>query len=312
MRYLLICLTLLSGLVGCGDNTPAEQNGLHIATSLPPHGWLIQQIAGEEAEVVVTLPPGSSPATYQPSDQQVSTLMKCAVYFRAGVPFEHGGWFQAIRVGSDLEILDLRKGISLRSIEAHHHEGEEAHEEHEDEAHHHEDEGHDEHAHDDEQDPHTWLSPENLIVQATLIRDTLIRLDPERASAYNTRYDTLVEKLHALDAELKTELEPLRGSTFFVFHPSWGYFADRYGLHQVAIEIAGKDPSDRELTELQKQARDLGIRCVFVQPQITGRSAMAVAEAIQGEVAILDPLEPDIIRNLNTVAKQLIATAPSD
>ena len=85
----------------------------------------------------------------------------------------------------------------------------------------------------------------------------------------------------------------------------WGYFADDYGLRQVAIEIEGKEPSDRELTRLQILARAEGTAVVFVQPQISGRAARAVAAAIGGRLEQLDPLAPDVAENLRRVAEQL-------
>ncbi|QDU72440.1 metal ABC transporter solute-binding protein, Zn/Mn family [Mucisphaera calidilacus] len=289
MRYLLLLLVVAGGVVGCSGEASEPEGPLRVATSLPPHGWLIERVAGEGVEVVVTLPGGSSPATYQPTDRQVSALMRCGLYFRAGVPFERGGWFQAIQMGSGLDVVDLRDGIVLRAMGDHGHHDHEGHE------------GHDHGA----DDPHTWLSPANLIVQAERIRDELAGMDPAGAEGYRQRCSVLTAELRALDSELAAMLEPVRGRSFFVFHPSWGYFADRYGLEQVAIEIGGKDPTDRELTELQQLARSKGIGVVYVQPQISGRSAEAVASAIGGEVAVLDPLVPEVVANLRSVATAL-------
>jgi zinc transport system substrate-binding protein len=83
-----------------------------------------------------------------------------------------------------------------------------------------------------------------------------------------------------------------------VFHPSWGYFASDYGLHQLAIEVDGKVPSDAEISGLQRRARELGITVVFVQPQIAGQSLHAVAGSLGARVETLDPLAPDVIANL--------------
>lgn len=114
--------------------------------------------------------------------------------------------------------------------------------------------------------------------------------------------------MRALDSELTTTLEPIAGSAFFVFHPAWGYFADAYGLEQVAIESEGKEPSEAELTRLARLARQRGIRTVFVQPQISGSAARAVAHAVGAELEVLDPLERDVAANLRRVATRLVAS----
>ena len=97
-------------------------------------------------------------------------------------------------------------------------------------------------------------------------------------------------------------MEPYKGRAFFVLHPAWGYFADEYDLRQFAIEREGKSPTDAELTELQRSARREGIKVVFVQPQVTGRGARAVATAIGARLERLDPLAADVDANLLRLA----------
>ena len=91
----------------------------------------------------------------------------------------------------------------------------------------------------------------------------------------------------------------------FVFHPAWGYFADEYGLRQVAVELEGKEPTDRELTELQQLARREGVRVIFVQPQISGQSAEAIARAVGARVEVFDPLAEDLPSELLRAAEVL-------
>ncbi len=50
----------------------------------------------------------------------------------------------------------------------------------------------------------------------------------------------------------------MRGKAPFIFHSGVGYFADEYGLEQVAIEVEGKEPSDRELTAVLTRAATRG------------------------------------------------------
>ena len=90
-----------------------------------------------------------------------------------------------------------------------------------------------------------------------------------------------------------------------VFHPSWGYFADTYGLKQVPIEIAGKDPKPAQLKELIEYARQRAIKFIFVQPQYSAKSAQLIARAIGGQVVFTDPLAEDWAGNLRAVARKL-------
>jgi zinc transport system substrate-binding protein len=78
-----------------------------------------------------------------------------------------------------------------------------------------------------------------------------------------------------------------------VFHPSWGYFARQYGLTQIPIEIQGKEPNPRGLSQIITQGRDLGIKVIFVQPQFSEKSAAVIATEIGATTAELDPLAED-------------------
>ena len=73
----------------------------------------------------------------------------------------------------------------------------------------------------------------------------------------------------------------------------------------MAIETEGKQPTDRELAELQEKARAEGTKVIFAPPQSARRTAEAVAEAIGGRVEVLDDLDGDVIENLLKTARLL-------
>ena len=95
----------------------------------------------------------------------------------------------------------------------------------------------------------------------------------------------------------------MEGRSFFVFHPSFGYFADDYGLEQVAVETGGSEPSARQLARLIREARDAEVRVIFVQPQFSRKSAETIASEIGGAVVPIDPLARDYIENLERMAR---------
>jgi zinc transport system substrate-binding protein len=308
-------ILLISSLVVCACRSVTSQPGdgkLRVVVSVTPQAWLVSQIGGEHVEVTTLVHPGESPATYQPTDAEVSRVMAADVYFRIGVPFENGPWFQAIQTSNQLHIVDARSGITLRPIEAHGHD-DEAHDHGSHEGDHGTEaragHGHNEHQGGDVtrkgpgNDPHIWLSPRLLKIQAETVARTLRELEPEHAGTFQRNLESLQSKLEAADRAIRKRLEPFRGKAFFVFHPAWGYFADEYGLRQVAIEIEGKEPSDHELTTLQAKARAEGIKVIFVQPQISGQSAQAVAETIGARVQTLDPLNKDVPDGLRRAAE---------
>jgi zinc transport system substrate-binding protein len=224
----------------------------------------------------------------------MAALAEASIYFRIGVPFEQV-WMDRLQATTPgLRIVDTRQGIELRGIEAH--------------------------VHDEaaqmvleslggaaaQKDPHIWTSPPLLIRQAQTITGALVESDPDGAPIYRANLDTLERRLEALDADLERLLAPYQGRSFLVFHPSWGYFADRYDLRQLPIELGGKSPSARELAEIIELARREQIGAVLVQRQFSQGAARTVARAIGGEVLVVDPLAEDVIGNLREVAGVII------
>jgi zinc transport system substrate-binding protein len=105
-----------------------------------------------------------------------------------------------------------------------------------------------------------------------------------------------------LDADLRLLFKDDANKQFLVFHPSWGYFADAYGLRQRAIEFEGKEPKAKEISQLIQYARTHGIRKIFAQPQFSSKHADIIAKEINGQVLYADPLAEDWIANLKSVA----------
>jgi zinc transport system substrate-binding protein len=278
---------------------------LPVFVSIAPQKYFVQQMGKDLVDVQVMVEPGASPHTYEPKPRQMADLSKAKVFFAIGVEFENI-WLKKITAGNpNLKVVHTDHGIEKISMaDHHHHEAEDHHAEGE---HHEEGEhGQGDHAHGS-LDPHIWLSPPLVKMQAARILAALQELDAVHADVYETNYRLFVAAIDGLDAELKTLFAGKKGLHFMVFHPSWGYFAHAYGLHQVPIEIEGKSPKPAQLKELIGRARETGIKVVFVQPQFSIKSAELIAREIGGQVSFADPLAEDWMANLRDVAAKFTA-----
>jgi zinc transport system substrate-binding protein len=121
-------------------------------------------------------------------------------------------------------------------------------------------------------------------------------------------------ELDRLSAELAALLAPVRGGEIVVFHPAFGYFADAFGLTQIAIEAGGVTPGSKHLAGVVEMARDHGVNAIFVQPQFSSATANAVATSIGAAVVNLDPMAYDYPANMREIAERIrsaIQSAPS-
>jgi len=184
---------------------------------------------------------------------------------------------------------------------------------HEGDTHGHKDAGHkhegDTHGHDHGTlDPHIWLDPALVKIQAAHIRDGLSTVDPDGVQEYAANAAAFMQELDELDSELRTILSvlPEDRRTFLVFHPSWGYFAKAYGLKQASIEVEGKEPSPRDMARIIALGKETGAKVVFVQPQFSEKSASVIAKQIGAQIVRLDPLAADWSENLRKAAHAFV------
>lgn len=288
---------------GCKQKAETSQatSAITVFTSILPQKYFVERIAGDRVHVEVLVGPGKEPATYEPTPQQVISLGDAKILFTIGVPFEKGFLPNIRKTLPSLNIVDTSQGITKRTLEAHHHHGEEEHG----------DEDHEEHAHDEDEehgkilDPHVWLSPELVKTQAKNIYNALVEIDAQGKDQYEANYKNFVKDLDDLQAELKKSFTPYKGETFFVFHPAFGYLADEFGLKQEAIETGGKEPAPSVLQEIIEEAQEDKVKIVFVQEEFSQTSAKKVAEAIGGVVVSINPLNPDYINNIKHMSQEI-------
>ncbi len=281
----LTALTVLLGM-SCKEQPQKIQKGaLTIAVSIEPQAFFAGRVGGASVAVQVMVPPGQSPATYEPTPKQMAQLQEAQVYFRIGVPFENRfiGKIESI-IGAG-KVTDVRQGIDLRPITGHVHQ--------------------DDTAAGEQLDPHIWLDPALAKTQARTMASVFEELAPQNKDYYEknlTRFDNALDSVDAIVREL---LAPYQGEAIYVYHPSYGYFLERYGLRQVAVEQAGHEPSARELSELITRAKADSVTTLFVQPQFAQQSVEAIADAIGAKVVELDPLSADYLNNLTLMARRI-------
>ena len=258
---------------------------LEVWVSIPPMLEIVGRVGGDRVHAQALLSPGASPHTFEPMPRQLAGLWEADLFLGIGVPFETPLLAKIASMRPDLAVADCSREVELAPIDDAHLD-----------------------AHPAERfDPHTWLDPVLVKVEAAAVRDELCRLSPADCAALDANLASYLADLEAAHRRIETMLAPYRGRTLLVFHPAYGYFARRYGLEQVAVEVGGKEPTPRQLGLLVEQAKASGATALFVQPQVRGSAAAAVAEALGCPLVELDPLAADLSANLERMARDIAA-----
>lgn len=133
-------------------------------------------------------------------------------------------------------------------------------------------------------DPHVWLDPVRFEAVVRAIAGAL----GDRAAA-----QPLVRRLQDLDREYRAGLADCTHREIVTSHEAFGYLADRYGLHQVAISGISPEaePTPRALQHVVDVVRRTGATTVFTEPLVSPRLADTVASETGASTAVLDPIE---------------------
>ena len=267
----------------------AENEQLKVFVSILPQKYFAERLLENNGTVEVLIGPGMSPHTFEPLPQQMGKLSRSDLFFTVGIPFEKVIISRIKNLCPNLLIVHTDENIVKIPMNEHHdHEGHEHHDEDESGL-----------------DPHFWLDPVRTLVMAENMAKAIISKRPELKEKINGNLEVIKSDINKLDSELTQKLLPFKGQTLLVFHPAFGYFANKYGMIQKAVEIEGKEPAPRQLGELIRNCRNEGIKVIFVQKQFPVSTAKTIAASIGGSVVAIDPLSEDYLNNLRTIAESV-------
>ncbi len=240
--------------------------GFEVSVTILPQKGVIEAIAKDKVKVNVMVPPGNSPATYSPSFKELKSIRNSKVYFTIGVPFDKKYLNKIKSINPSIKIVSFAKYIKTSK------------------------------------NPHIWLSPALLMLQAKVVLDTLVDLDFKNKDFYLANYKEYIKKLSSLEVKGFREIKQ---KAFITFHPSFYYFAKDFHLKEIAIQKEGKAPSFKYLSEIISLAKKEGVRIVIISPEFPKKYAQIVAKKIGAVVRIVSPLNEKPTFTINKLIKIL-------
>ncbi|MCL2706255.1 MAG: zinc ABC transporter substrate-binding protein, partial [Spirochaetaceae bacterium] len=189
--YLIIFFTafcfIFFGFSGCASKN--ENSAIPVYASILPQKYFIERIGGNKISIEVMVKPGQNPATYEPTPEQIIKLSNSTLFFTIGVPFEKQ-FIPAIKSTiKNIKLVDTSVGVKKRHLEEHSH-----------------GEGEDTEIHEGGEDPHIWLSPLAVKIQAKNIFDSLLEIDPQNKEYYKKNLDDFLLDLDNIHKEIKADL----------------------------------------------------------------------------------------------------------
>lgn len=273
------------------DSITEPDKKIGVIVTIVPQAEFVEKIGADKVSVVILVPPGASPHTYEPTPSQMQKVAKAKIYAKvgSGIEFELAWMDKIIATNPDMLIIDCSESIELIDITSHY-------DEHELETHENQHFG---------KDPHIWTSPRNAKIMVENICNGLNEIDPSNKKYYTQNKDAYINDLEETNRKLSNSFSGLKVRKFMVYHPTWGYLAKDYELEQIPIEEEGKEPNPDGIAYLIDQAKENNIKVIFATPEFQTDIAETIADEIDGTVVLASPLEKDYISMLTKISDEI-------
>jgi zinc transport system substrate-binding protein len=278
----LVIIIALFAVIMRGDKLSSDEP--KVAASIFPLYDLVRNVAGERVEVVLLLPPGANPHTFEPKPSDIRMVTGTDAVFYIGHALDDWSLGMSSAAGVS-KTVRTDAYVELLMGTAHSHEHETITQEQEDQ----EDADH----HDEEiVDPHYWLSVSNAISMVGQIEEELSLLYPEYSSEFQNNAAAYIGKLETLDEYVHTQLSGQSSTQIATFHNAWSYLAHEYGLEIVVTfeEFSGEEPTPAYLTEFQNEIREHGVTVIFAEPQSSVAPLEPIAQDLGVTISQLDDI----------------------
>ena len=203
---------------------------------------LVREVGGPQVSVTSLVGPDADAHSYNPAPDDARRLAKSDIVFMNGLGFE--GWIERLiqASGTKASVVVASHGIQALAGEDHH---------------------------EHRSDPHAWQSVSNAKHYVEAIRAGLSAVDPAHEEAYAERARAYLQKLDALDAEIRAAIGaiPQAQRRVITSHDSFGYYAHAYGLTFIAAQGISTDseagPGD--VARIIRQIRSEKVPAVFLE-----------------------------------------------
>ena len=277
---------------------------IKVVTTIKPLHSLISRIMETRGEPQLIIEGTNNPHTFVFKPSHAKMIEEADIVFWIGEDLEAFMEKPLNSLAKDTKKIGFMDSESIEKIEFREknifddhdghedeHEGHEDDDVHEDEHEGHDDDHKDAHAHaHGEFDPHIWLDPENAKEMVKIIRDELIKIDPEGQRQYSVNTAGATLELDNLINSVEKELS--KDISYIVFHDAYQYFENRFGVIPAGALTLNPDvlPGAKQIADIQDVINDKGIKCIFSEPQYNPKIIETLGNDMNVSTGVMDPL----------------------
>ncbi len=260
---LAVALAVVTGLAlgtaGCTAADGTDRPVVAVTTNVL--GDVVAEVVGDAADVLVLMPPGADPHSFEVSAQEAARLRSADLVVENGLGLEEGVARHVEAAAAD-GVPVFTAGDAIEPLEWTTED-------------------------DSGPDPHLWTDPRRMIEVVEALDDDLraVGIEPTGTTAY-------LDELQALDREMAAAFAsiPADRRALVTNHHVFGYLADRYGFRVVGAVIPSgttlASPSAADLRDLADAIEEAGVPTIFADASQPARLAEVLAEEVDVRVTI--------------------------
>ncbi|MCK0155704.1 zinc ABC transporter substrate-binding protein [Cellulophaga sp. F20128] len=281
--YFIMSILVLS-LAGCKTNSNKETNGkLNIVTTTTMITDLLQNVGGDAVNVVGLMGSGVDPHLYKASEGDVTKLVNADIVFYGGLHLEG----KLVSVFEKMEKTGKKTVAVSNAINEKELIGSEYFA--------------------SNYDPHIWFNVDFWKQITSYVAQELIKVDPENATVYKENSKVYIEKLNALDADIKATIDqlPVEKRILVTAHDAFSYFGKSYGFQVVGLQglSTATEAGVQDVQELSQFIIEKQVKSIFVESSVPKRTIEALQASVQStgfNVTIGGTLFSDALGDMGT------------
>ena len=264
---------------------------IKVVTTIKPLHSLISRIMETRGEPQLIIEGTNNPHTFVFKPSHAKMIEEADIIFWIGEDLEAFMEKPLDSLAEKAQVISFMELSSIEKLKFREKNIFDDHDGHEDEHEGHDDDHKDAHAHaHGEFDPHIWLDPENAKEMVKIIRDELIKIDPDGQRQYSVNTAGATLELDNLINSVEKELS--KDISYIVFHDAYQYFENRFGVIPAGALTLNPDvlPGAKQIADIQDVINDKGIKCIFSEPQYNPKIIETIGNDMKISTGVMDPL----------------------
>ena len=258
---------LCAGVTACGPvqagggPDPQEIAGrkINVVATIGQVADVVDNIAGDRAELEGLMGPGIDPHLYRASEGDVVSLADADIVFYNGLHLEAKmadvfekmrGSVTTVAVTSEIDRNELLAPPEFEGAF----------------------------------DPHVWFDVSKWMSVTEVIRDAFVELDPEHAAVYEDNADAYLAELEELDSYVEEQAQrvPEDQRVVITAHDAFNYFGDAYDFEVRGLQgiSTATETGTADLSSLADFIVEREIPSIFVETSVPQRFIEALREAV--------------------------------